>query len=52
MIKLIADYSITLTRLLLKFGSIDDENIAAHVTNGAGSLQLEGGASHSRPRDA
>ena len=34
-IKLVADYAITLTRLLLKFGSIEDGDIAAHVTNGA-----------------
>jgi hypothetical protein len=37
-IELVADYSITLTRLLLEFGSIDDGDVAAHVANGAGSL--------------
>jgi hypothetical protein len=38
MLKLVTDYAITLTGLLLKFVSIEDGNIAAHVTNGAGSL--------------
>lgn len=50
--KLIADYSITLTRSSFKFASVEDRNLTAAISNDALSLQVPGSLRYSRPGNA